>query len=191
MKKYTRWHLPLSNDSMTIKAALEQLNAISEDGTQTKSPHIVKLVENPSFSAVNSIPFPGAVNMELHDTIHVLLGRGLLPKDEAFVVGFTMGSTGKMTDWKLKLFSMVSSTLYPHPYRFSVEDLVVFRIGVYCGNQFGYDLSKLNILDLLDNTIADVRRYIGLNPEWLRLHYTWEAKLFPASIESQRSAMLP
>lgn len=190
MKKYTRWHLPLSDDQITIKAALEQLNQLNNDGTQTKAPHIVKIVENPSFSLMNGIPFPGAVTMDVHDTIHALLGRGLLPKDEAFVVGFTMGSTGKMTDWKVKLFCKVSSMLYPHPYKLSEEDLRVFRIAAHCGNRFGYDLSKLNLKVIQNKTIEEVRKSIGLNVDWLQVHYAQEARLFPHSLESQRSAMV-
>ena len=61
---------------------------------QEDVPLIIKLVENPKY--FTSKLFTGAVDLFTHDCIHVLLGRGLLPKDEAFVIGYTMGSGKKM-----------------------------------------------------------------------------------------------
>ena len=52
-------------------------------------PLIIKLVENPNYKT--SKLFGGAVDLFTHDCIHVLLGRGLLPKDEAFVIGVLWG----------------------------------------------------------------------------------------------------
>ena len=56
-------------------------------------PLIIKLVENPKYDIGL---FAGNVSLYNHDCIHLLLGRGLRVKDEAFVIGFTMGSTKKM-----------------------------------------------------------------------------------------------
>ena len=69
---------------------------------QEDVPLIIKLVENPNYAT--SKLFTGAVDLFTHDCIHALLGRGLLPKDEAFVIGFTMGSTKKMSRWRKSLF---------------------------------------------------------------------------------------
>ena len=56
---------------------------------QENIPLIIKLVENPNYNT--SKLFGGAVDLFTHDCVHVLLGRGLLVKDEAFVIGYTMG----------------------------------------------------------------------------------------------------
>ena len=70
--------------------------------SQEDVPLVIKLTENPKY--ISSKLFTGAVDLFSHDCIHVLLGRGLLTKDEAFVIGYTMGSAKKMRRWRRNLF---------------------------------------------------------------------------------------
>jgi hypothetical protein len=41
---------------------------------------MIQLVENPRFNLPGIDLFHGAVDLATHDAIHILLGRGLLPK---------------------------------------------------------------------------------------------------------------
>jgi len=74
---------------------------------------MVQLVENPKFSMPGFRLFHGAVDLKRHDDIHLALGRGLLPKDEAFAIGFTMGTSNKVSTAEEKLFGWISKHLYP------------------------------------------------------------------------------
>lgn len=72
------WCPGLDNDDLTLRDALTTLPA----APPTAIPWIVRLFENPQ----GWLRLHGAVNLRNHDMIHVLLGRGLLGQDEAFVI---------------------------------------------------------------------------------------------------------
>ena len=74
--------------------------------SQDDVPLVIKLTENPKYAIARF--FGGALDLFSHDCIHVLLGRGLLVKDEAFVIGYTMGSSKKMKRWRRNLFMFIS-----------------------------------------------------------------------------------
>ena len=76
---------------MTLKQSLNEMENFKL--RQEEVPFVIQLVENPRYDVGL---FAGNVDLFTHDCIHVLLGRGLLVKDEAFVIGYTMGSTNKM-----------------------------------------------------------------------------------------------
>ena len=130
-------------------------------------PWIVRLFENPA-SRWGS---PGAISLDRHDCVHILLGRGLRAEDEAFVVGFTMGAATTcetrqtavlrtlarirsplasrtardriVRDWQYDVFMAAARRLYRPPFRFSDLDLIAFKLG------FGYGES-LPVRDLQD-----------------------------------------
>ena len=88
---YSDWHIPLSLGELTLRQGLGSLRAI---GTrQQEIPLIVRLLENQKYHLPGVTLFHGAVDLDMHDRIHILLGRGLLTADESFTIGFTMGST--------------------------------------------------------------------------------------------------
>ena len=91
---WRKWHVPLSQHRTTLEAAYGSLSSIAL--RQREVPLLVQLVENPRFDLPGIEIFSGATNLRTHDYLHILLGRGLLPKDEAFVLGFTMGSTNRV-----------------------------------------------------------------------------------------------
>jgi hypothetical protein len=78
-------------------------------------PWYVRLLENPK----SPFALAGAIDLFGHDCIHAVLGRGLLPQDEAFVIGFTMGRAGACPRWHASLFRWCAEHLYAKPYRFS------------------------------------------------------------------------
>ncbi len=57
-------------------------------------PLIVKLVENPKFDLPFVDIFKGAIGLKEHDLVHALLGRGMLPADEAFAFRFQQALPG-------------------------------------------------------------------------------------------------
>ncbi len=80
---------------MTLRQILESSSHLKAE--QDDIPLIIQLVENPKFDISGIDLFNRAVDLHTHDCIHVILGRAMLPKDEAFVIGFTMGSTNRVT----------------------------------------------------------------------------------------------
>ena len=57
---------------------------------------MIKLAENPDFKLGGIGFFKGRVTLKQHDFIHIVL-VGLQLIDEAFTIGFTMGSTNRYT----------------------------------------------------------------------------------------------
>jgi len=123
--KAEQWHVSLDDDALTLGQALRSMESFKLN--QEDVPLIIKLVENPDYKT--SKLFGGAVDLFTHDCIHALLGRGLLVKDEAFVIGYTMGSTKGMKRWKRNLFMFMSKYFYPEGYRFGEEERFVFNTG--------------------------------------------------------------
>lgn len=177
---FADWHIPLSDGGMTLRQAaalLDKVGAMPDD-----IPLMVRLAENPQFDL-----FTGAVDLKTHDYIHPLLGRGLLAKDEAFVVGFTMGSTHQLGAAEEKLFTLVAQHLYPGIYRFSDEDVRVFRDAARLA--FVSDCWALNKVDYqpyLDTPLAEIRRALGIEADLLRAYYAIEKRRYPHSPESAR-----
>ena len=79
------WSPGLENDHLTLREVLATLPA----APPAAIPWVVRLFENPQ----GWLRMHGAADLATHDRIHVVLGRGLLAQDEAFVIGFTMVTT--------------------------------------------------------------------------------------------------
>jgi len=182
---YKEWHIPFSQDEMTLREAKQSLAALG--AKQKDIPLLVQLVENPRYDIPGIEVFHGAVDVETHDSIHIILGRGLLPKDEAFVIGFTMGSTNKVTTLEEKLYTLVSKYLYPKVYQFKDEEIRIFKDAV----RLGYisdcrALDKIDYDKYLDSTLRDIRRDIQLESDLILAYYAIEQKRYPKSKASHR-----
>ena len=182
---WREWHVPLARAHLTLRAAYDSLGVVGMQ--QRDVPLIVQLVENPRFDLPGVEIFSGATGLREHDYLHILLGRGLLPKDEAFVLGFTMGSSNRVGDVEERLFTLIARYLYPKGYRFDDEDVAVYKDAV----RLGYvsdcqSLAEVNSAAMLDWPIGRIRQAIGLEEDLLRAYYAIEARRYPASIESQR-----
>ena len=97
----------------------------------------VWLLENPK----SPISLTGAIDLYNHDIIHILLDRGMLNRDEAMVIGFTMGNSETTSSWVRWLFEFCARYLYPESYRFNEYDLLEFERGF----AYGYIRSRRNI----------------------------------------------
>ena len=117
----------------------------------------VWLLENPN----SPISLTGAVDLYNHDIIHILLNRGMEVKDEAMVIGFTMGNSQSTSSWVRWLFEFCAKYLYPEGYAFDDETLLEFERGY----AYGYTRKRRNIhLAQFDErkTVATLRKEWGI-----------------------------
>jgi len=182
---WKEWHVPLSRADLPLRAAYGSLEAVGM--SQREVPLIVQLVENPRFDLPGIEIFSGATGLRDHDYLHILLGRGLLPKDEAFVLGFTMGSSNRVGDIEERLFTLIARYLYPKGYRFDDEDVAVYQDAV----RLGYisdcrSLAEVRCVPMLDWPIRRIREAVGREEDLLRAYYAIDARRYPGSAESQR-----
>ena len=138
-------------------------NAIEkwQDNPTYKEPSTIHwfvwLLENPK----SPVSLTGAIDLYNHDIIHILLDRGMLNRDEAMVIGFTMGNSETTSSWVRWLFEFCARYLYPESYRFNEYDLLEFERGF----AYGYTRPKRNIhLAKFDEkkTIAKLRKEWGI-----------------------------
>lgn len=179
------WFIPLSESDLTLKEAFNSMQSIALE--QGSIPLIVQMVENPKFDLPGIDIFSGATNLETHDYIHLLLGRGVLPKDEAFVLGFTMGSTNRVGDLEKALYGLFTRFLYPKHYQFSDEDFALYKDAVRLGHISDCQpLDKVNFESMKDLTLDEARKEIGIEKSLLKAFYEVEQKRHPDSFESKR-----
>lgn len=179
------WITKLDDDEKTMRQAYDSLMMIGN--SQDEVPLIVKLTENPKFHFGGLGFFKGRVTLEQHDYIHILLGRGLTLMDEAFVIGFTMGSTDRVSTHEQNLFELINKTLYPKPYRFKEDGMKVFRDAValaYVSDCL--PLEEVDFRPFLDLPLREIRKAVGLEVELLQAYYRIEAKRYPSCEASQR-----
>ena len=180
-KMAEEWLSPLSCKRRKLKNVLKEMRPFALAPEDV--PLIIKLVENPKYDIGL---LGGTTTLGTHDCIHVLLGRGLLVKDEAFVIGYTMGSTKKMKRWRRNLFMFCSRYLYPEGYKFKEEERFVFNTAVKAGSLCPTDLSKINFKDFLNIPLLSLRKIFNIDVKLLKSCYVLEKELFKKSKESQR-----
>ena len=151
---------------------------------QSDIPLIIRLAENPEY--LTSRLFTRAVDLFTHDCIHALLGRGLLLKDEAFVIGYTMGSEKRMSNFKKILFLFACRYLYPEGYRFYKEERSVFNKALEMGRECPTNLTEVDFKNYLERPLSETRAELGIDTEAINKYYQEEKELFPNSKESQR-----
>ncbi len=179
------WHIPLSAEDRDFKQA--KLALAEQALAQEDIPLIIQLVENPKFDLPGIEIFNGATDLDTHDHIHILLGRGLLAAVEAFVIGFTMGSTNRVTTTEEKLYSLFAKYLFPKHYQFDELALQVFKDAVRLGYISDCQrLDKVDYASLYGLSIGQARAKIGLETDLLRAYYAIEKARYPESFSAQR-----
>jgi len=173
---YRSWHLPLARDNL------------AEAGTEPGNiPLMVQLLENPRYKIPGITLFYGRVDLEQHDAIHILLGRGLLNKDEGFSIGFTMGSGRKISTIEEELFAMIASSLYPRRYRLGSDDFEVFRNGLRLAYLMNCKaLYYIYFNEFSQFRLCDIRTATGIDTNLLRGYYIIERERYPRCPSSQR-----
>jgi len=184
-ERIAAWHLTLNNDQITLAEAYASIKSIALK--QEDIPLIIQLVENPKWDLPGIDLFKGATDLHDHDYIHCLLARGVLPKDEAFVLGFTMGSTNRISASEEKLFTFFARKLYPKAYQMDEEDVQIYKDAV----RLGYisdctPLDQIRFEDYNHLSLADARVAMGIEKDLLAAYYEIEKRRYPNSRESQR-----
>ena len=182
---YKDWYIPFKREGLTLLQAYDDLQRVGAG--QAEIPFIVKLVENPNLSLPGLKIFHGAVELKQHDMIHLILGRGLLEIDEAFTIGFTMGSTKKVTTTEETLFTMISQYLYPDEYKFREDAIAIFKDAVRLGSISACQpLDTVDFEPYLNTSLKDIRHAIGLEEKLILAYYEIEKARYPESVASQR-----
>jgi hypothetical protein len=139
-------------------------------------PWYVRLLENPR----SPVALAGAIDLFGHDCIHIVLGRGLTPQDEAFVLGFTMGSS-RCPRWQAALFCWCARWLYRGSYRFQPRHCEVYRAAFEAARSGGVKaLDGIDFQSWLDVPLGQLRRWLGIAPGWLHSLYAEEARRWPS-----------
>ncbi|MCB2081529.1 MAG: hypothetical protein H6908_01040 [Hyphomicrobiales bacterium] len=173
------WNPGLNNDDQTLRDVYTSLPGV---GAQEVS-MLVRLFENPA----SPIAFKGAVTLERHDCIHVLIGRGLLPQDEAFVIGFTMGTSKAVSAVEAAVFKLVTKYVYPKYYRFTDHELEVYEMGLQRGHECRVEhIYDFPFEDYMDWKLGDLRALIGVNKPRFIEAYQKEKSLLPDTPASKR-----
>lgn len=164
--KWFEWNPELFPNTTSIKDILDTLPE-----SPIAIPKIIQRFENPkSLFRIN-----GAVNLDAHDIIHVLLGRGLLAQDEAFVIGFTIGNSSNADAYDRILFSRISTLLYPKPFKFSNNDEKIFNHGFDCGAKLKIkDVAQIESGIYSNYSVKEARANTGISIELLKKWYTEE-----------------
>ncbi len=179
------WFVSIEHQDVTVQQVLDSLKAINN--TSYETPTIVKIVENPAYDFPGIEFFSGAVDIKQHDCIHALLGRGLLAKDEAFVIGFTMGSSNRVGTIEQTVFGLIAKFLYPKAYHFDEEDLLVFRKAVHLGFVSNcQSLAEVDYERILEMSLAEARDFVGIEMDLLRAYYRLEQEMYPNTRVSGR-----
>ncbi len=184
-KKWGEWYPGLNNSELTLGDVLKTLPGVSE----TDLPEAVYEFEDPNSSKA----LVGAVPLDRHDVIHVLLGRGLLDQDEAFVLGFTMGTCqGGAPSEQISKMIEALTLKYPEPYRIPGQKSLAFKLGAECAesmpackNIFDIPLEQNSFREM---KIGELRKKLGIDLEILKSSYREEASQISDTIESARLA---
>ncbi|MFD0893084.1 hypothetical protein KBB96_16815 [Luteolibacter ambystomatis] len=170
--------IPLWDHTITLREGMRRLLSIGND--QGEVPFLVKIMENPAFDLPPLSMFRGRVTLEQHDCVHLLLGRGTTLYDEAFTIGFTMGSSKEMSSAATRWFATVAGRWYPKPYRFPKSARRIFTDAVHLGAVSECKpLDRVDFRPLMDFSLCEVRHRLGIEEELLQAYYNVEAMRNP------------
>lgn len=166
---YRSWYLPLQYEDLTIRQGLEFLSIVA--APQGQIPEVIRWTEGKDSHLVRQF-FYGGVDLQAHDCVHLLLGRGLLTKDEAFVIGFTMGSTNKLETLNKEIFAYIASEYYPNAYKMDAEARKIFMDAARLGHIYKCTpLDEIQFAPHLDQKIGYIRKEINLPVSPLLAYY--------------------
>ena len=181
---WTEWYPGLDNDDAKLGDVLDQLPGLDAEDV----PSLVRLFENPQ----SPVALPGAVSLALHDIVHVLLGRGLVDQDEAFVIGFTAAADKPdISDEQVDAYK-VGFQSYEEPYRITGQDLLAFDFGIQAGrlcaekNPSLNNLFQMDVTSARDRTVGELRSRYGIDESTLRTFYALEQQVIPGTPASLR-----
>jgi hypothetical protein len=163
-----RWTPGFDNDERSLASVYRDMPR----DPASSIPWYVWLLENPNSPCALS----GSVDLFGHDCIHIVLGRGLLQQDEAFVLGFTMGSS-RCPRWQAKLFLWCARHVYRGAFRFSPADCDVYEQARRAAQQCRTaPLQDIDFRSWLERPLGELRNALGIDTVWLRAVYARETR---------------
>lgn len=176
---WEEWTPGLDNDSCTLR----EIYSLLPGNEANEISWIVKLLENPS----SPVALAGAIDLFGHDCLHILLGRGLLNQDEAFVIGFTMQCASSFKERDAKIFECVGRLIYKAQYKLRDNDVLAYSIGRSYGRMSKIqDIHKVDFKALMDKKLGDIRQLLGIDTEMLQYVYQVEKDKISDTKESLR-----
>ncbi len=145
---------------------LKEVHSVVFSFHEPKIPFVIWLLENPN----SPLALPGKISLRHHDYIHILLGRGISPQDEAFVIGFTMGNDLKTNKLHLFIYKFFAKFIYPYPYNFSTLDLINFNLGFMYGRKIKIkQINEIEFEKYQNENIKYLRKFFGINTDEIKL----------------------
>lgn len=175
------WNPGLDNDHLTLRQVYETLPTYEF----SSYPLIVLALENPK----SPIALDGKCNLLTHDLIHALLGRGLFVQDEAFVIGYTMGTSRTIGRFQKGIFKFAARYLYPKKYRFKASDLVVYDLGFMAGQANKIEIFDVPLAEMMDEKLGVLRNRFGIDKAFLRTLYSLEISVCQTRASERLAAM--
>lgn len=178
------WHIPFHQDSLTLMSALASVPPLSD---KTELPLMLRLQRDPDLSFLGQLIFQAGLDQHQHDCIHILLGRGFLPADQSFVLGFTLGSSKKGCMPESKLHAEVGRHFYKNVPLFSESEGAVFKEGIKLAYlSFCAPLDNFDFRPWHNQPLRDIREAIGLEQELMLAYFAVEKHRYPHSLAAQR-----
>lgn len=152
------------------------------------TPFVVWLFENPA----SPISFAGATDLDTHDLIHIALSRGLLPQDEAFVVGYSMGNARQTSAMQWMQMRNIASRFYPKYFNFSKHEVRSFDLGFDAGvqvrkrNSKRSDIHRFDFKQVMQWSLKELRRELGCTRDALQPFISREMRKNAGSQEASR-----
>lgn len=183
MSSQLNWHVPLHHDSLTLGDAL----ATAAPADKVDMPLMLRLQRDPDLSFLGQLVFRAGLDQHQHDCIHILLGRGLLPMDQAFVLGFTIASSKKGSLPEHKLNAEIGRHFYKSVPLFSETEAALFKEGIKLAYMsFCTPLEDFDFQPWHTRSLRELREAIGVETELLMAYYAVEKHRYPHSPASQR-----
>lgn len=177
--KWFDWNPSVFEDSVSIADILNTMPPAPIGGI----PSIIKVLENPT----SPYQLCGSTDLKVHDIIHVLLGRGLLQQDEAFVIGYSMGNAANATALDRMIFLQMATTKYPAPFTFMEVDATVFNIAFDFGLAASQkNINNLDVEELSRMQIGSARKKFNLQKDRLISFYNREVLAVGSTKVSKR-----
>ena len=181
---WREWNPGVDNDESSLRAVFDTLPGAGPDEID----QMVRLLEHPASPYAR----PGPARLRHHNCIHILLGRGLLNQDEAFVFGYTTGTAREhITEEQVQLFRLAAKLLYKPPYRMTDDDLIAFDLAFALGNKSAYrNIDKFDFDRAMDLDIGDIRKELSIDVPALKATFREERLLLPGNKASERLAII-
>lgn len=180
-----RWNSWVPGFSPKDRRTLGSVYRLMPGCAAASIPEVVRRYENPD--SANALP--GAITLERHDALHILLGRGIGCQDEGFVVGFTMGAAITVSAEDINRLAHVAAKEYPPPFRWTSNDVTAFKLGFSHSQTYQEITRDLHEFPFEQNwglPISALRKKLGIDPGDLCRTYSCERRAIPTSWVSAR-----